>query len=56
VYVDENWLTKVNRFGETAEDMLDVLDEREDNSRLSCQIKITEVLDGLIVTTPESQF
>ena len=37
-------------------EMLDVAEEVKDNSRLGCQIKITEAMDGLVVTTPESQF
>jgi 2Fe-2S ferredoxin len=37
------------------EDMLDFGYEVKPNSRLSCQIKITEALDGLVVRTPERQ-
>jgi 2Fe-2S ferredoxin len=37
------------------EDMLDFAFEVKPNSRLSCQIKVTEALDGLVVTTPERQ-
>jgi len=37
------------------EDMLDFAFDVRPNSRLSCQIKITETLDGLVVTTPERQ-
>jgi 2Fe-2S ferredoxin len=37
------------------EDMLDFAFDVRPNSRLSCQIKITEALDGLVVTTPERQ-
>jgi 2Fe-2S ferredoxin len=37
------------------EDMLDFAFDVRPNSRLSCQIKVTEALDGLVVTTPERQ-
>ena len=37
------------------ESMLDFAESVEDNSRLSCQIKVTDELDGLIVRMPESQ-
>ena len=37
-------------------DMLDFAFEVKDNSRLSCQIKISDALDGLIVDVPEKQF
>jgi 2Fe-2S ferredoxin len=37
------------------EDMLDFAFEVKPNSRLSCQIKVTEALDGLVVSTPERQ-
>jgi 2Fe-2S ferredoxin len=36
-------------------DMLDFVLDRQPNSRLSCQIEVTEALDGLVVTTPVSQ-
>lgn len=35
--------------------LLDFLDNRQKNSRLSCQIKITDKLDGMIVTVPETE-
>lgn len=38
------------------EDMLDFAFDVRSNSRLSCQIKVTDELDGLIVHTPEKQF
>jgi 2Fe-2S ferredoxin len=36
--------------------MLSLSTDRKDNSRLACQIQVTEELDGLVVTTPEFQF
>jgi 2Fe-2S ferredoxin len=35
--------------------MLEFVSARQDNSRLSCQIDVTAALDGLMVTTPETQ-
>ncbi len=55
VYVDEAWKDKVGEVGDMEETMLDFVEGREANSRLSCQIKITDELDGLVVKTPESQ-
>lgn len=55
VYVDEAWREKTGTAESMEESMLDFAEEVEDNSRLSCQIKITEELDGLIVRLPENQ-
>ena len=41
---------------DTEEDMLDFAFDVKDNSRLSCQISVTDELDGLIVDLPEKQF
>jgi 2Fe-2S ferredoxin len=56
VYVGEAWTAVVGKPEELEAEMLDVAEEVKDNSRLSCQIKITEEMDGLVVSTPESQF
>jgi len=56
VYVDQDWTAIVGPAEELEAEMLDVAEEVKENSRLSCQIKITEELDGLIVRTPESQY
>jgi ferredoxin, 2Fe-2S len=55
VYVDETWREKTGEPSPMEEDMLDFAFEVKPNSRLSCQIKVTEALDGLVVTTPERQ-
>jgi len=55
VYVDEAWLSKVGTASAMEESMLDFAEGVKPNSRLSCQIKVTDALDGLVVTTPESQ-
>lgn len=56
VYVDEDWQAKTGEAQEMEEDMLDFAFDVRPNSRLSCQIKVTEELDGLIVRLPEKQF
>ena len=55
VYVDEAWADKVGEKSAMEESMLDFAENVEANSRLSCQIKVTEALDGLVVRLPESQ-
>lgn len=55
VYVNQDWMAKVGQPEEREESMLDLNPEREPNSRLSCQIPVTEELDGLIVRVPEFQ-
>ena len=55
VYVDEAWREKTGAPGPNEEDMLDFAFEVRPNSRLSCQIRMTEEFDGLIVRIPERQ-
>ena len=55
VYVDEGWREKVGGPSPMEEDMLDFGYDVRPSSRLSCQIKVTENLDGLVVTTPDKQ-
>jgi len=55
VYIDETWREKVGAPSPMEEDMLDFAYGVQPNSRLSCQIKLTEEFDGLIVRTPERQ-
>lgn len=56
VYVDESWKEKTGSPSEMEEDMLDFAFDVRDTSRLSCQIKVSADLDGLVVTVPEKQF
>ncbi len=56
VMVKEEWLAKTGSPSETEESMLDLNPERQSNSRLSCQIEVTDELDGLVVQLPEFQF
>ena len=55
VYVDEQWTDTVGQPEPIEEDMLDFAYDVRANSRLSCQIKVTDELDGLVVTVPERQ-
>jgi 2Fe-2S ferredoxin len=55
VYVDPAWADKVGTPSAMEESMLDFAENVEPNSRLSCQIRVTDELDGLTVRMPESQ-
>jgi len=55
VHVDEKWSEVVGKPSAEEEDMLDFAFEVKPTSRLSCQIKVTEALDGLVVHTPAYQ-
>ena len=55
VYVPENWLNKLEKAPDAEQDMIDMAYEPKKNSRLSCQIIVTDILDGLEVVTPIKQ-
>lgn len=55
-YIDETWLSKAEPASQTERDMLDCVNDPQENSRLACQVKVTEELDGITVHMPESQF
>jgi 2Fe-2S ferredoxin len=56
VYVEERFMDKVGELGEYEGEMLEeTASPSKDNSRLSCQIRVTDELDGLIVHLPEKQ-
>jgi 2Fe-2S ferredoxin len=55
VYVDEAWAEKVGKAAPMEEDMLDFAFDVRPTSRLSCQIKVSDALDGLVVHTPARQ-
>ncbi|AZO62803.1 MAG: (2Fe-2S)-binding protein [Mesorhizobium sp.] len=55
VYVDEAWTGEVGEPEAMEEDMLDFAYDVRPNSRLSCQIKVRDALDGLVVRVPERQ-
>ena len=55
VYVKEDWFNKINEKNEGEDDMLDQAYEPKKNSRLSCQIIVSDDLNGLVVDMPEKQ-
>lgn len=55
VYVDDAWTDKTGAPEAMEEDMLDFAYDVQPNSRLSCQIKVSDALDGLVVKVPERQ-
>ena len=55
VYVKEEWFNKLPKKEDGEEDMLDMAFEPKTNSRLSCQLMVSEQIDGLIVNLPEKQ-
>ena len=55
VYVGEKWFEKMPKAEDAEVDMIDMAYEPKKNSRLSCQIIVTDELNGIEVTTPEKQ-
>ena len=55
VYISDDWFDKLPSKEDGEEDMLDMAFEPKKNSRLSCQITISDELDGLIVNIPSKQ-
>ncbi|NND68891.1 MAG: (2Fe-2S)-binding protein [Halioglobus sp.] len=55
VYVDPQWYDKVGEIGAMEAILLEEVCDPQPNSRLGCQIAITDELDGLVVRLPEKQ-
>lgn len=55
VYIDDAWTTVVGGPSPMEEDMLDFAFEVKPTSRLSCQIKVRDAIDGLVVAVPTRQ-
>ena len=55
VYVTDEWFNKLPKKEDGEEDMLDMAFEPKQNSRLSCQILVSDELDGLTVSIPSKQ-
>ncbi|MEM6679166.1 MAG: 2Fe-2S iron-sulfur cluster-binding protein [Pseudomonadota bacterium] len=55
VYVDPAWVEKLPEKQDMEVDMLDFAYEPQETSRLTCQLKVTDALDGLVVRMPEKQ-
>jgi 2Fe-2S ferredoxin len=56
IYVDESWLDKLEAKSEMEEILLEEVCDPQDNSRLSCQIIVSDALDGMVLRVPEKQF
>ena len=55
VYVDNKWFNRLKKKEEGEEDMLDMAFEPKKFSRLSCQLMVSDDLDGLVVNLPAKQ-
>lgn len=55
VHIDSNWMARVGTPDEMEEAMLEFVSEPGAGSRLSCQIRVSEALDGLVVRLPKQQ-
>ena len=56
VYVESGWFERIEPAQELEQAMLDFAFDVQPNSRLSCQIKVDDGLDGLVVRTPQRQY
>lgn len=56
VLVTEDWMDKTGAASDQENSMLDLNPDRQSNSRLSCQLMMSEDLDGLVVNLPEFQY
>lgn len=56
IYIPAEWQDKTGDKTDMEETMLDFAEGVADNSRLACQIKVTDELDGIVVNLPEAQF
>ena len=55
VYVNDEWYNKIDEKTEGEDDMIDQAYEPKKNSRLSCQITVSDKIEGLVVHLPEKQ-
>jgi ferredoxin, 2Fe-2S len=55
IYIDEAWRSRIGTRNDLEESMLEMADDVQPNSRLACQIKMTDELDGLVVHVPDSE-
>jgi len=55
-YIDEAWLSKLPPMDDMEDSMLDAAYERKNNSRLTCQIEVTDELDGLVVHVADNEY
>ena len=55
-YVDEAWIEKLNEMDDMEDSMLDAAFDRKANSRLTCQIEVSDKLDGLVIHVAENEY
>ena len=55
-YIDEAWLDKMPAMDDMEDSMLDAAFERKENSRLTCQLEVSDKLDGLVVHVAENDY
>ena len=55
-YIDEDWFNKLAPMDDMEDSMLDAAFERQANSRLTCQIEVSDELNGLVVTVGENEY
>ncbi len=55
VFIDPEWIDRIEPASEMEQAMLEMAEKAQSSSRLSCQIMMTDLLDGLTVRTPERQ-
>lgn len=55
VYIDQKWLATLGLAGGVEEELLELVEDRRVESRLSCQLNISDELEGLVVRMPEIQ-
>jgi 2Fe-2S ferredoxin len=56
IYIDEAWRSATGARNDLEESMLEMADDVQPNSRLACQIKMTDELDGLVVHVPDAEY
>lgn len=55
-YIEDGWAEKLPPMDDMEDSMLDAAYERQDNSRLTCQIEVSDALDGLVVKVGENEY
>jgi len=55
-YIDEAWIGKLAEMDDMEDSMLDAAFDRKNNSRLTCQIEVSDELDGLVVHVAENEY
>ncbi|WP_040482138.1 2Fe-2S iron-sulfur cluster-binding protein [Luminiphilus syltensis] len=55
-YIDDAWTAVAGEPNDMEKSMIECALEPNDNSRLACQITITDAMDGMVVNVPEAQY